>query len=134
MNDYAKITTICLACVLVIFVYGIYRCNNSSFVDPLTIAFAPSPLDKYLDGWGISHLLFFAILGYLFPTKLLFSFFLGALWELLEYSMGNRPIPFIKCKHSLKTHKGEDWWYGRWEDIVMNTAGLWIGSALRTRV
>ncbi len=134
MNDYAKITAICLACVLVIFVYGIYRCNNSSFVDPLTIAFAPSPLDKYLDGWGISHLLFFAILGYLFPTKLLFSFFLGALWELLEYSMGNRPIPFIKCKHNLKTHKGEDWWYGRWEDIVMNTAGLWIGSALRNRM
>jgi hypothetical protein len=103
-------------------------------VDPLTFAFAPPPLDKYLDGWGISHLLFFALLGYLFPKQLLFSFFLGVIWELVEYSVGNRPIHFIKCQHILKTHKGEDWGYGRWQDIVMNATGLWIGFVLRTRV
>jgi len=134
MNDYAKITAICLTCVLVIVVYGTFRCKNSSFVDPLTFSFAPPPLDKYLDGWGISHLLFFALLGYLFPKQLLFSFFLGVIWELVEYSMKDHPFYLTKCNYNMKTHEGEGWWYGRWQDIVMNTAGLWIGSALRTRV
>jgi len=30
----------------------------------------------------------------------------------------------------MKTHKGEGWWYGRWQDIVMNTAGLAVGALL----
>lgn len=133
MNDYVKITGIGLACVLVIILYGTFRCKYSTFVDPLTFSFAPPPLDKYLDGWGLSHLFFFMALGYLFPKKLLFSFALGVLWELVEYSMKEHPFYLSKCNYNLKTHKGEGWWYGRWQDIVMNSVGLYIGSTLARR-
>lgn len=130
MNDYIKIITICVLCVVFIMAYGTFRCKHSTFVDPLTFAFAPPPLDKYFDGWGLSHFAFFALLGYLFPSKVLFSFVLGVLWELVEYSMKDRPFYLSKCNYTLKTHKGEGWWYGRWQDIVMNSFGLWIGYTL----
>ena len=127
MNEYVKILLVGLTCVLVIVCYGTYRCKNTQFVDPLTYSFAPAPLDKYLDGWGISHLLFFALLGFHFPTKLLFCFALGVVWEMVEYSMQSHPFYLSKCNYDMQTHKGEGWWYGRWQDIVMNTCGLWIG-------
>jgi hypothetical protein len=133
MNDYIKITVIGLTCVMVIILYGTYRCKNTSFVDPLTFAFAPPPLDKYFDGWGLSHLFFFMLLGYMFPKHLLFSFALGVLWELVEYSMKEHPFYLSKCNYDLKTHKGEGWWYGRWQDIVMNGTGLLIGAYLTRR-
>ena len=63
MNDYIGILLICIGCILFIVAYGTYRCKHTSFVDPLTIAFAPPPFDKYFDGWGLSHLGFFYAFG-----------------------------------------------------------------------
>lgn len=132
MNSYVFIILLGMVCITSIVLYGTYRCMNTSFSDPLTIAFAPPPFDKYLDGWGLSHLLFFMLLGYLFPSHLLFSFFSGVAWELFEYSMKDHPFYLSSCKYDMTTHKGEGWWYGRWQDIVMNSIGLWIGSVLST--
>lgn len=134
MNDYIGILLICIGCILFIVAYGTYRCKHTSFVDPLTIAFAPPPFDKYFDGWGLSHLGFFMLLGYLFPNKLFFSFTLGVIWELIECTMKDHPFYLSSCKYNMKTHKGEGWWYGRWQDIVMNSTGLWAGRFLRKHV
>ena len=130
MNDYYKILILSALCVLIIILYGTFRCKRTDFVDPLTFAFAPPPFDKYFDGWGLTHLGFFTLLGYLCPTKLLFCFALGVAWELIEYSMKDHPFYLSKCQYNLKTHGGEGWWYGRWQDIVMNLAGLLFGSYL----
>jgi hypothetical protein len=131
MNDYIKVLFINFACIFFIVAYGAYRCKNSSFVDPLTFSFVPSPLDKYFDGWGITHLVFNAVQAYYFPSLIWFIFILGVLWELVEYSMKDHPFYLSKCQYNLKTQKGEGWWYGRWQDIVMNVSGLFIGYKLR---
>jgi len=130
MNDYIGIALLSALCVFCIMAYGTFRCKNTTFVDPLTIAFVPPPYDKYLDGWGLSHFGFFMLLGYLFPKKIWFSFLAGCIWELCEYTMKDHPFYLSSCKYDMKTHKGEGWWYGRWQDIVMNTAGLAVGALL----
>lgn len=131
MKDYLTILAIGLLCVSGIIWYGTFRCKNPEFTDPLTFSLTDKwGLDKYFDGWGMSHLFFFMLLGYLFPRRkqLLFSFVLGVLWELAEYSIKEYPFYLTACQ--IKTHKGEGWWYGRWQDIVMNSVGLWMGASL----
>lgn len=134
IKPYLLITFICFVCVLVIISYGVFRCkiNNDNFVDPLTKSFAPPPFDQYLDGWGISHFSFFAILAYFFPKLeyLIFIWILGVLWEIVEYMFKDHPFYISKCSYKLTTDKGTGWWYGRWQDIVMNTLGIIVGYSL----
>jgi len=129
---YSNIIYACAACVAIIVAYGTYRCKTTGFVDPMTKSFFGPPLDLYLDGWGISHMTFFAILAYMFPKKkyLIFLFILGVLWEIVEYMAKDHPFYISKCNYNIQTDKGEGWWYGRWQDIVMNTAGIALGSWL----
>lgn len=132
MLSYLKITILCLGCVAIIVLYGMFRCNSPSFKDPLTFSLFPSPFDNFLDGWGLSHFLFFMLLGYWFPTieLVIFSWILGVLWEVIEYSIKERPFYLSRCNYKLKSRNGGDWWYGRWQDIVMNTLGLLAGWIL----
>lgn len=149
-NDYLAIASICAVCVIVIVAYGSYRCQKPSFKDPLTRVFAPAPFDKFLDGWGVAHLLFFTMLGYLYPRPhlLMFIFVLGVVWELIEYSIKDRPFYLSKCASAPIIDNRLDsggttttttttpmpplsnWWYGRWQDIVMNTIGMTTGATL----
>jgi hypothetical protein len=132
MNGYHGVLIISLICIIFIISYGTYRCKTPEFADPLTYALTNAyGLDKYLDGWGLSHFFFFMLLGYLYPKYVVFSFVLGCVWELVEYSMKEHPFYLTACE--LKTHKGEGWWYGRWQDIVMNSAGLAIGRYIATK-
>jgi hypothetical protein len=132
MSKYLHILLIGLTCVLVIVLYGTYRCKKTDFQDPLTKSFVPPPFDKYLDGWGISHFMFFALLGFLYPQKALlaFSFTLGVIWELIEYSAKDHPFYISKCNYTNLSNDGGSWWYGRWQDIVMNTLGLIAGYSI----
>lgn len=131
-NEYVQIVSICVVAVLTIVVYGTYRCKTTSFVDPLTVALAPDPFDKYLDGWGILHFFLFMCLGYLYPAKYIFIWVLGVAWELLEYAFKDKPFYISECKYEIDTDHGAGWWYGRWQDIVMNSLGLLSGYALRS--
>jgi cell shape-determining protein MreD len=133
MNEkYLHITVICLICVFIIIAYGTYRCKNTTFVDPLTKSFFPYPVNQFLDGWGISHLLFFTMLGFLYPNAeyVLYSFVLGVIWELIEYSIKDHPFYLSKCKYNVGTENKNHWWYGRWQDIIMNSIGLLVGSIM----
>jgi hypothetical protein len=130
-NEYVQIVSICAVAVLTIVVYGTYRCKTTSFRDPFTVALAPDPLDKYLDGWGILHFFFFLFFGYFYPSKLVFAWVLGLIWELVEYAFKDRPFYISDCQYEIDTDHGVGWWYGRWQDIVMNSLGLLSGYALR---
>ena len=136
IKPFLNITLIAFACVIAIILYGTFRCKvkTGSFTDPLTKSITPSPFDKYLDGWGISHFLFFALLGYLYPypTTILYSWILGVLWELLEFYAKDHPFYISKCNYTITTDAGTGWWYGRWEDIMMNSLGLLIGFIVAT--
>lgn len=132
-EQYIKISIICFIAIFLILSYGTYRCKTSDYTDPLTYSPLPPPLNMYFDGWGISHFSLFFILGYLCPDHLIFSFILGVLWEVVEYSIKDRPFYLSKCNYVIDTDHGQGWWYGRWQDIVMNTFGLLLGKYMKQK-
>ncbi len=132
---YLQILLCAIVIVFLIVIYGTIRCKTTDFVDPLTKSIFPEPLSNYLDGWGISHFLFFTFLGYKFNTLryIIFAFILGVLWEIIELMFKNKPFYISKCNYKISTDKGEGWWYGRYEDIIMNTLGLAFGYYMSKR-
>lgn len=136
IKPFASILLISLICVTTIVVYGTFRCKHTAFVDPLTYSFAPPPFDRYLDGWGLTHLLFYGMLGYLYPDPHLvgFCFVLGVLWEVVEYSLKDKQVYVSKCKYRVNAKNQSGWWYGRYQDIVMNTFGLLAGVAIAKKL
>lgn len=124
-----QISVIGAICVLVIVLYGYYRCTNGNYTDPLTKSWVSPPWDRFLDGWGASHFVFFFVLAYVYPSELVYIWLLGFAWELLEFWCKDHPFYLSDCE--LTTDSGGRWWYGRWEDIVMNTLG--IGAAVLLR-
>jgi hypothetical protein len=125
-----QIIVIGLLCMLSIILYGTYRCKNTEFKDPFTQSFVPPPWDKFLDGWGILHFLFYMILAYFYPTHLLLIFMMGVGWEILESYFYDHPFYLSKCNYNLSTDGVAGWWYGRWQDIVMNSLGIIVGYYL----
>lgn len=123
----------CIVCVLFIVFYGSYRCQHPDFTDPLTKSFFPYPLNNFFDGWGMLHLFFFTILAYFFPQHVFLIFILGLVWELIECVLKERPFYISKCASynmintDAEKNNKSPWWYGRWEDIVMNTCGILLG-------
>lgn len=121
---------VCFLTVLAIVIYGTIRCKGK-FVDPLTKSFVGKPWDSFLDGWGISHFLFYMALGYYFPHRLLFLTTLGVLWELIESLFKEHPFYLSKCHYKGTDREGgAHWWYGRWQDVIMNTLGLLVGALI----
>lgn len=129
MQPYFYITLICFITASVIIFNGLLKCYVPSYTDPLTIRLASTPFDLFQDGWAISHFVFFAVIGYLYPSTqyILFAWILGVLWEISEYFVKDTSIFPSACVSRLVTHSGGRWWYGRWQDIVMNTLGLIVG-------
>lgn len=126
MKDYILIASILLICFLSIAMYGTYRCNHPDFKDPLSKSLITG-LENYTDGWGILHLLFYSFLTYLYPKHWLLICITGVLWEGVEMIFKHKPFYLDKCNLNLS----KNWWYGRYEDIIMNTIGVVIGYSLK---
>jgi hypothetical protein len=113
-----------------IFPYGKYRCDNKSFKDPLE-----THLILGLDGWSASHFLFFILVGYLFPKTFFLSMTMGILWELFEHYYGKERPGWLggygDCNDLATDREEGNWWYGKWTDIVCNSAGFIAGCWLR---
>ena len=77
--------------IILIFVYGKYRCVNPDYKDILEL----EPI-KGLDGWIISHFVAFAIIGTLYPDTLILSTILGILWEIFEIILGKSKPSILK--------------------------------------
>jgi len=88
-----------------------------------------------LDGWSVSHLLFFMMIGYLYPNQLYLAFVLGVCWELFESLYGEKRPRFLggfgDCATTDPNVQYGPWWYGRMSDIVMNLMGLLIGASIK---
>lgn len=118
-----------------IIAYGMYRCKTSSFRDPITqcVLKDNKQLCQFLDGWGFLHFFYFMLLGYLFPHNLQMIFWTGVLWEVVESYSQEHPFYLSECQSLLKTDQDTGWWYGRWQDVVMNTLGMFCGYFLSQR-
>lgn len=127
MNNHLKIILIDCTVSFLIAVYGIFRCNSTLFKDPLTKCISGKRFCQFLDGWGILHFFYFMLLGYCFPQNLTTIFLMGILWEIVESYSADHPFYLKQCKYTITTDDGKGWWYGRWQDIVMNTLGMFCG-------
>ena len=128
----ARICVAFLTVVLIIGVYGHLRCRLQ-FQDPLATSLGVADLD----GWSVTHFLFFSILGYVFPgpQKGAVAFLGGTAWELVEHWMGKSRPPWMGgwggCQAPEMEAHNANWWYGRPSDLVMNGLGLLAGNAAR---
>lgn len=103
--------------------------------------FADLPSDN-IDGWSISHLALYAIIGFIKPNYHLTAFTVGAGFEVFEdYMAADKNTQLVDCKEPYD-EKGkkkffcngrqDDYWYAKHSDIFWNLLGYTLGSALRT--
>ena len=132
MNSIQLYIVISSLCVFLILAYGNYRCSNKDtyFKDPLLTKLGV--LD--LDGWSLTHVLFYVLLGYLFPEHFVYLMLAGILWEIVEEFVLNHLSSLdyhSKCSKILPPRDQENrWWFGRVSDIPMNALGFVIGYRL----
>lgn len=126
------VVLIAITMAFLIAAYGTYRCRTPEFEDPLTRSIIDKyPWNRFIDGWGLLHFWFYAILSFYFPSCWKEITFIGIIWEVIESMFKDRPFYLAKCDISIEGKAG--WWYGRWEDIVMNTLGVGFGLWLRQK-
>ena len=80
--------------------------------------------------WHVTHILFFCILGFLYPKTFYLSMFGGICWEFVEFSLGYfKPYWFYNnwCKGISRIN---EWWYYQYSDIIANLIGFLIGMNL----
>ena len=129
-----NLTKPCLFILALIIIYSIIlnatiKTKND---DPL-IQFRSTYLSEYLNGWTISHFIFFAYIGYYHPTCEKEAFVIGSLWELFEWTIGTL-VPILFPEFAFKIDPfWTSWYYGKFEDIVMNWLGFKFGQFLVTR-
>ena len=124
MNTTTQYVTIVTLCVAAILAYSNYRCSSRSryFRDPLLTKLGVWDLD----GWSLTHVLFYVLLGYLFPTQFVPLMAAGVLWELTESHIMTRLSARGKCAEM----ESSSWWFGRLSDIPMNALGFYLGRCL----
>ena len=127
-----------ITCFLVIVFYGKYRCKQiEDHTDILEFNLFKNSNKYGIDGWSITHVLFNAVIGYLYPKALFLSLFLGGLWETFETYVGMyRPnimeeYGFCSPNGIQTDKKTKVWWYGKKSDIIVNFVGFMIGKTLR---
>jgi len=116
-----------------IFLYGQYRCSNKNFKDPLEKKINISELE--VDGWSFTHVMFFMLMGYLFPNTFIQTMTMGVLWELFEHIYGKQRPGWLggyggKCNNMATDRDDGNWWYGKWSDIGCNAFGFLVGKYL----
>ena len=116
--------------VFFIFPYGRYRSLHPEYIDPLMVKIGIGDLD----GWSVTHFCWFGLMGYLFPNQGVEVLGCGAVWEGVEWFLGEtRPAilgGFGDCPDNINAKRNEKWWYGRFSDLIVNTVGFYMTSAL----
>lgn len=88
--------------------------------------------NKYftIDKWYLTHLLFYGLMGSLYPDTLFISMSMGVLWESLEFYVAYaKPKWFFNSY--IANEKTAGFWFGRVSDIFVNYIGFTAGSGLR---
>lgn len=75
------------------------------------------------DCWALSHLLFYIILGFLFPHYWKLILLLSVVWELIEY-IGYHVEKYVLDNKNI-------YWCAKFSDIIVNLIGFIIGLSIR---
>lgn len=125
-----------IVAVLLIVIYGIVI-RKAKKRDILETKLVDNPVVS-IDGWGMLHLVFFGILGVLFPGRYLQFLLVGIAWEGIETFLGQcrimaggSRIQLIGDQDEEGRPTGDDkaYWYGRSSDVLMNMIGYILGDA-----
>jgi len=93
------------------------------------------------DFWSLTHFGLFAYFGYIRPHQFWKYFILGTIWEIIEdYLSSNEETKLVNCKD--KNNKNHFWcngyednyWYGKYDDILFNTLGFLVGMYIKTKL
>lgn len=96
------------------------------------------PIFQDIDGWSVTHFVFFGLLGILYPGQHLQFFLVGFGWEVVETLLGQHK--FGMTGHRLQligeqdadgnlTGNADAYWYGKESDVVVDCFGYALGSA-----
>ena len=123
---------------IMIFLYGLYRCKNiRNHKDILEFSLFGDSNKLGMDGWLLSHYLFFVMLGFIHPNVMRLSVLMGLLWEVFEWWVGVYKPKFLEgigfCPSPSGAKKrGNVWWYWKWQDPIANLLGFMTGKYLST--
>ena len=134
-QEYLFLILMLFICICLIFSYHSFICSrNDKFKDPL--------LTNYgiwdLNGWSLTHIVFFGLLGYFFPKRFVLIMIIGIIWEIVEekcmYYM-IKDIEILNCKkeNSKISEIGSMWWFGRLSDVFMDAIGFGIGYMIHQK-
>lgn len=130
-----------VAIIIVIFAYGFYV-RKTGAPDVLERRVTKDPAWDNCDGWAMTHLFFWAFLGFWFPDHHLQALGASLGWEAVEDFLGRTHITVGGSRLQTIGHTDDDtcqytndaegkYWYGRYvTDTFFNLAGYIVGSAL----
>ena len=90
--------------------------------------------------WSLSHLILYMYFGYMFPNMFIEFLIIGIIWEGIEavfpLIVTDYKTQFCQNNHRIDCKivcqiSPPNYWYGRFSDIVANSAGFIIGMMLR---
>lgn len=125
-------------CVLLIVAYGHFL-RATGCRDLLATPLYSHPICPDLDGWSATHLLFFGLLGLLYPGHHLAFFGAGVGWEVIETALGQNRFEVSGKRVQLigeqdadgvSTGKDDTYWYGKASDIIVDVGAYSLGSAI----
>ena len=121
------------AAVIWIFLYAFIRCKRGNG-DALQWSLFKDPvLSEYTDLWALLHFILFFSMACLYPGRGWLLFGIGVLWELVEMYIGNQgdwnQMVFGGCSDTADGN----WWYGRYQDVIVNGLGILAGTYLSRR-
>lgn len=127
--------------VMLIVVYG-FILRRVKCRDLLGKEIFNHPICQNIDGWSVTHFLFFGFLGVLYPGHHLQFLLIGAGWEVIETVLGQnkfgttgKRIQLIGEQDADGNLTGDDdaYWYGKESDIVVDMLGYCLGSVWADR-
>jgi hypothetical protein len=137
-NEYAVGICVVLCIVCLVFIcYGHRHREEVQLVLKNTFFTMP---ESPIDWWSVSHMILYAIFGFLIPEKPLTFFCIGAAFEVVKDALSSknttqladctnpRNDDNLMCKFSI----GDDYWYMNSSDMYVNLLGYILGSATRT--
>lgn len=134
-----KVPCVALYIVVVLFIiaYG-YFIRRTGTRDVLEKKIIDRKGFEGCDGWGLTHLIFFAVLGVLYPGHYVQALAVSFGWEAVEDFLGTHKIEVSGKRLQLigdtdadgkPTGNTDGYWYGRLSDVALNMSGYVLGSA-----
>ena len=113
--------------------------KKASLYDPLNKKIISIPIlgKTCCSYWPLSHIVAFAVFSYIWPQYIHHIFFLGIVWELVEYVLKiiltkkGEELKFKRTRDENNNIEYTNWWGSSSKDLIFNAIGIGIGYGFR---